>query len=124
MVSVYAATRKAQESQYRDTCTVSEYRDITDEKSKLTRKEEVIVLENLACRLSFESLSAAVQTDTGAAVAQSVKLFLAPEAKIKAGCKITVTMSGGETGEYALSGIPAVYPTHQEILLEPFKGWA
>lgn len=124
MVDVYAKARKAQESQYRDLCTVSEYRDITDKKSKLTRKGEAVVLENLACRLSFESQSAAVQTDTGAAVAQSVKLFLAPEVRVKAGCKITVTLSGGEVGEYSLSGIPAVYPTHQEILLEPFRGWA
>ena len=124
MVGVYDKARRAQESRYRDTCTVSEYRDVADEKSKITRKEEVVVLESLACRLSFESLSAAVQTDTGAAAAQSVKLFVAPEAKIRAGCKISVTMSGGETGEYALSGIPAVYPTHQEILLEPFRGWA
>ena len=124
MVSVYAAARKAQESQYRDRCTISEYRDVTDEKSKLSHKEEVVVLESLACRLSFESLSAVSQTDTGAVVAQRVKLFIAPEVKIKAGCKIAVTLSGGDTGEYALSGMPAVYPTHQEILLEPFKGWA
>lgn len=124
MVSVYEKARRAQEMQYRDRCTVSEYRDVTDEKSKLTHKEEVIVLKDLACRLSFESLSAASQTETGAAVVQSVKLFIASEAKIKPGCKVTVTLSGGDIGEYALSGIPAVYPTHQEIILVPFEGWA
>ena len=124
MVSVYAQARKAQESQYRDLCTVFEYGDVVDEKSKLTRKDEIVVLKNLACRLSFESLQTASQTDTGAVMAQRVKLFIAPEVKIKPGCKVTVTLSGGDVGEYALSGIPAVYPTHQEILLEPFRGWA
>ena len=124
MVSVYAAARKAQERQYRDRCTITEYCDVTDEKSKLTRKEEVIVLKDLACRLSFAGLFAANQTDTGAMVAQSVKLFIAPEVKIKAGCRIVVFQEGGWIGEYAASGIPAVYPTHQEILLEPFRGWA
>ena len=124
MVSVYAKARRAQESQYRDLCTISEYRDVVDEKSRLTRKEEVVVLENLECRLSFENLSAASQTDTGAAVVQSVKLFIAPEVRIKSGSKVTVTLTDGKVEEYALSGIPAVYPTHQEILLEPFRGWA
>ena len=121
MVGVYEAARKAQESQYRDRCTVFEYRDVTDGKSMLTRKEEVAVLDDIACRLSFELLYGASQTDTGAEVAQRVKLFIAPDVKIPAGCKITVHLSGGETVHYGLSGAPAVYPTHQEIRLEPFK---
>lgn len=124
MVDVYAAARKAQESQYRDRCTVFEYRDVVDEKSRLTRKEEMAVLEDLPCRLSFELLYGVSRTDTGAAVAQRVKLFTAPEVRIPAGCKVTVKLSGGETVSYGLSGAPAVYPTHQEIRMEPFKGWA
>ena len=124
MVSVYGAARKAQESQYRDLCTVYEYCDVTDEKSKLTRKEEVAVLEDIACRLSFELLYGVSRTDTGAEVAQRVKLFIAPEVKIPAGCRIAVTLSGGEVLDYGLSGAPAVYPTHQEIRLEPFKRWS
>ena len=134
MVSVYeklrgcrkaiAQAKKAQESQYRDLCTVYEYRDVTDGKSKLTRKEEVAVLEDIACRLSFELLYGVSQTDTGAQTAQRVKLFIAPEVRIPAGCKITVKLSGGEVLSYGLSGVPAVYPTHQEIRMEPFEEWA
>ena len=124
MVGVYDKARRAQERLYRDTCTVYEYRDVTDEKSKLIHKEEVAVLEDIACRLSFELLYGVGQTDTGAEVTQRVKLFIQPEVKVPAGCKITATLSGGEIFEFGLSGAPAVYPTHQEIRLEPFKQWS
>ena len=89
----------------------------------LTRKEETAVLEDIPCRLSFELLYGATQTDTGSEVPQRVKLFIAPDVKLPAGCRITVDLSGGETVHYGLSGAPAIYPTHQEIRLEPFKKW-
>ena len=124
MVGVYDKARKAQERLYRDSCTIYEYRDVTDEKSKLTRKEETAVLKDIACRLSFELLYGVEQTDTGAEAAQRVKLFIAPEVKIPAGCRIAVTLSGGDKLSFGLSGAPAIYPTHQEIRLEPFKRWS
>lgn len=117
------AARKAQESTYEGRCTVVEYEDKTSEKSKITRKKEVVVLENQPCKLSFEKLSAAVQTENGAAISQEIKLFLAPEVSVKAGSKIIVRQNG-TVGEYSASGEPAVYPTHQEIMLELFRGWA
>ena len=54
---------------------------------------------------------------------QSVKLFLPSGIIIKEGSKITVSREGREF-VYASSGVPALYPTHQEIMLELFKGWA
>jgi len=54
---------------------------------------------------------------------QSVKLFISPGVVIKEGSKITVSREGMEF-VYASSGVPALYPTHQEIMLELFKGWA
>ena len=122
--SAMVSVRKIQEGLYRDTCTVYEYRDVVDEKSRLTHKEEVVLLEDVPCRLSFELLYGLEQGDTGAQVTQRVKLFVAPEVKIPAGCKVTVTLSGGEVLEYGLSGAPAIYPTHQEIRMEPFKKWS
>ena len=67
--------------------------------------------------------SAAVGSDTGAAVTQGVKLFIAPEAEVKSGSKITVTQNGVTT-EYSASGEAAVYESHKEIMLELWKGWA
>ena len=124
MVDMYPAARKAQESQYRDLCTVFEYRDVTDKRSRLTHKEEAVLMGDIPCRLSFELLYGAAQTDTGSRTAQRVKLFVSPDVKIPAGCKVAVKLSSGETLNYGLSGLPAVYPTHQEIRMEPFKGWA
>ena len=45
-----------------------------------------------------------------------IKLFLSPDIIVKAGSNITVTQAG-KTTEYIASGIPAIYDTHQEIML-------
>lgn len=115
--------RKAVESAYTGVCTVIEFQNVKDLVSRITKPQEVTVTENVPCRVSFESKSAAVPTLTGAAVAQEIRLFLAPEIKIKSGSKVIVTQNGVTT-EYAASGVPAVYITHQEIMLELFRGWA
>ncbi len=117
------AAREAIESTYFGTLTVTEMRKVKDEKSKLTKTEPVVVLENQPCKLSFETLKSTVQTDSAASVTQVTKLFVSPDVSIKAGSKITVTQ-GGVTTDYTCSGVPAVYPTHQEIILELFERWA
>lgn len=116
------AARKALESTYEGVLTVSEYHKVIDEKTKLTNLSKVVVLKNQPCRLSFESLSSAVQSESAAMVAQTIKLFIPPEITIKPGSKITVTQAGVTT-DYTYSGVPAVYQTHQEILLDLFEGW-
>ncbi len=118
------AARKAIESTYLGVCTIIERRDVRDERTKITRKnEEVPVIENQPCKLSFEKLNAVVQTDTAAKLTQGTKLFIAPEIKIKPGSKIIVEQNGTTT-EYSASGEPAVYFSHSEYMLELFKGWA
>lgn len=123
VVRAKTAARKAIESTYEGVCDIIEYRSVRDKKSKITRQEEVTAAEGQPCKLSFEKIAAAVQTDTGAAITQGVKLFIAPEVKVKSGSKIVVTQNGVTT-EYAVSGQPAIYGTHQEIMLELFRGWA
>lgn len=81
------------------------------------------VLVGQPCRLSFETLKTAQQTESAAAVTQVIKLFLSPEIRVKPGSKVTVTQDG-VTVDYKCSGVPAVYPTHQEIILELFDRWA
>lgn len=117
------AARRAQESTYEGVCTIIEYKDDTDDDTGLTDQGEVIVLEGQPCRLSFEKTEPASQKEMAAAVAQGVKLFLAPEIKVAEGSKIVVTQNGA-TSAYQRSGVPAVYPTHQEIMLELWKGRA
>ena len=123
MEAARKAARRAQEATYEGLCTIYEYRDVTDEKTKLSSEEEVAVIEDQPCKLSFEKLNSVVQTETAAVQAQEVKLFLAPEIAVGSNSKIVVTQNG-ITNEYSASGIPAVYSTHQEITLESFRGWS
>lgn len=117
------AARKVIESTYSGSATVTEIKKVKDEKSRLTKTEPVVVLEKQPCKLSFETLKATVQTDSVATVTQITKLFISPDVSINAGSKITVTQDNVTT-DYTSSGVPAVYPTHQEIVLELFEKYA
>lgn len=114
--------KKFVESLYDGKCTVTEYQKIKKE-NKSTGFQEVVVLKDQPCRLSFKTISSTDPNESAAILTQTTKLFLAPEIKVKAGSKLTVTQNGVTT-EYKCSGKPAVYHTHQEIILELFKGWA
>ena len=114
--------RKALETLYDGTCTITEYQKVKKE-NKSTGFEEVTVLENEPCRLSFKTVTNTKATETGASsIVQTTKVFLAPEIKVKPGSKLTITQNGVTT-DYKNSGEPAFYSTHQEIVLELFKGW-
>lgn len=122
MEAARKAARRAQEVTYEGLCTIFEFREVTDERTRLSSEEEIAVIENQPCKLSFEKRNAVVQTETAAVQAQGVKLFLAPEIVVRSNSKIVVTQNG-VTEAYSASGKPAVYSTHQEIVLELFRGW-
>lgn len=113
--------RKALETGYIGTFTVTEHQKVTNP-NHTTSFNDVDVLKKEPCRLSFSS-SSAVTDGNVAEVNQTVKLFCSPKITIKEGSKITVTQNDVTT-EYKQSGTPAVYSTHMEITLELFKGWA
>lgn len=115
--------RQAQERLYEGKCTIVEYGKTKDPVTKITSSGEIVVLEKQPCRLSFSSSPATTQTSSTDNVAQTIKLFLAPEIVIKPGSKMIVTQNG-RMSAYKNSGQPAIYVTHQEIILELFRGWA
>lgn len=115
--------RQAIESTYDGVCTVTERRKNVNPTTHLTGHVEEVVWKDRPCKLIFKTLKAAQQTETAANVTQVIKLLLAPEITVRAGSKITVTQDGVTT-DYTGSGIPAVYATHQEIMLELFERWA
>jgi hypothetical protein len=123
LTQAMAKARKAIESLYDSTATVIEYQPIKDPISKRTTQQEVTVLTGQPCRFSLKMVSQAKGSETATAVPQVIKLFIAPELVIKPGSKISVTRKG-VTIDYKNSGQPAIYDTHQEIILELFKGWA
>ena len=116
------AVRKAIELSYIGTCTITEHRKIKKE-NKSTGFQDVVVLQNQPCKLSYEKVTNTNQTESAAALIQTAKLFIAPEIQVKPGSKLTISQNGITT-EYKNSGEPAVYGTHQEIVLELFKGWS
>lgn len=124
LVKIAAIAREALERAYTGVCEVRGHVSDVDTETGLTRPRgaQCVVYEALPCRLSFERAGAAQKTDTGAAVAQGVKLFCAPDVRIPPGSEIAVTQNGVTT-EYLASGQPAVYPTHQEIALELKEEW-
>lgn len=115
--------RKAIEFLYEHSCTVIEYVKVKDPVTKQTGMKEMPVLENKPCKLSFSSTKSTQQTESANQVTQVIKLFVAPEVEIKEGSKLIITHNG-KVSEYKNSGVPSVYPTHQEIVLELFKGWS
>ncbi len=115
--------KKAIEQFYEDVCNVYEYQSIKNEKTKLTEKREVVILENLPCKISFENTAATAGKEEAAEKEISVKLFLAPNINIKAGSKVIV-IHNGETTAYSNSGVSARFFTHQEIELKLFERWA
>lgn len=115
--------RKALESLYVGNCTVTEHQKVKKE-NKSTGFQDAVVLENQPCRLSFKTINSTVQNDNAASsVVQVTVLFIAPEVKIAPGSKITVTQNGVTT-DYKQSGEPAIYDTHQEIVLDLFRKWS
>ncbi|MFI3236810.1 MAG: hypothetical protein R3Y47_02130 [Lachnospiraceae bacterium] len=117
------AARKAIESTYDSIVNVLEYKKTKDSITKLTSMGEIPVIENEPCKISFEQLQSVVQSESSAATGQKIKLFISPDVSIKPGSKI-IALHGGNTAEYIFSGVPAIYDTHQEIMLELFKGWS
>lgn len=118
-----SARRKALERLWIGQCTVYAWQEVEDPLTFITEFQEVMLHENLKCKLSHKNISATSSTGAGAIVVQQIKLSLGNEYDIPPGCKITVTQNG-KTADYTRSGEPAVFIDHQEIVLDIFKGWA
>lgn len=116
--------RKYLEMLYDCKCDVVEYKEIL-KPNKSTGFGEITVLQNQSCKISYEKLSTInIVGDNGAKTPLSTKLFISPDIKVKTGSKIIVTNNLGQIETYKSSGEPALYETHQEIMLELFEGWS
>lgn len=115
--------KRAIESLYIGRCNIIEHQKVQKE-NKSTGFEDVTVLEDIPCRLSYQTINTTKAEDnTASSLKQVTKLFIAPNLTVKPGSKISVTQNNVTT-EYKSSGQPAIYSTHQEIILEIFKDWA
>ena len=103
---VNKAVRTALERLWKDRCSIFIREEVTDPVTHLTDSEEKPLLQDQPCKLSFETLTS-TNGDEVATAQQVVKLFLSPDVKVPAGCKIIVTRpndvertftSGGRNG--------------------------
>jgi hypothetical protein len=122
MVKELEKAKKAIQSLWAGVCNIFGFKD-TEDKYGATIHTEVMLFENLPCRLSFKNISQTSQTESFAVSSQVVKLFIAPDVYVPPGSVIEVTQNG-VTRKYKHSGISAVYTNHQEIVLEAYKGSA
>lgn len=122
MLQKNGMVKKALESMYGGVCTIIEHQKVV-RPNKTTGFDDVVVIENQPCRLSFKTVTSANQGENGASLTQTVTLFMSPDIVVKAGSKVVVTQNG-KTTEYKSSGEPAIHANHQEITLELFKGWS
>lgn len=114
--------RKIYESMYEGYCTVIEYQKIKDPVTMVTKFQEVEVISNQPCRLSYKSSPMTSDGNTSS-VTQEIKLFLSPDVMIKDGSKLIVTQRG-HTKFYTNASEPMIYENHQEITLKLFERWA
>lgn len=97
------------------TCTISEYKQVTDPITHQTTSSLVAVATDEPCRLSYST--AKVTGVSGiATVEREITLFISPEIEIKPGSHIVVTQHG-RTNSYKRASEPAIYTNHQEVLL-------
>lgn len=115
--------KSALATMWTDTATIYQYGESFDASTGRTIFSEVVLYEDVPCKLSFQSTTTTGTTANVATVEQSVKAFLGTEYTVPAGCKIVVTR-GDRVNEYKSSGEPSVFHNHQEIALEKFDGWA
>lgn len=119
-----AACRQSIEKLYDDICNIYESGLRKDSKTGITKPTaDNLVVKNQQCRISFKTISPTNQTESNNKTSQEIKLFIAPELLIKEGSKIVITRNG-RTTEYKNSGTPAIYSTHQEIILILVKEYA
>lgn len=100
--------------------TIYEYTDVIDPDTFQTTQQEVAVLNNEPCRLSYKQEQSTDIQNGAAVVSQSIKLFIRPDLVIKPGSVISITQHS-VTQKYKGSGEPAVYCNHQEITLELYE---
>ena len=93
-------TRKAIEMSYDFRADIFEKKKVVV--SSVTNFEEVMVQSDVCCRLSYSNISSNSEKEADSDVTQVI---------------ILVKGVGGVVA-YKSSGRPAVYPTHQEILLD------
>ena len=109
------AERKAIEMTYEDSCEIIRCVEIEDE--YITKTEWRIVYKDVKCALSTGN-APTNQTETVNNILYDGKIFLPPEPEVKPGDRINVNRLGEKEILFESAGEPAVYETHQEVMVK------
>lgn len=127
-------TRPVLEQLWESTCSVWTYIDVFDDVTKQTTQTLTSVpnMLDLPCRLSYQQVSDVTSKSEAPVVQVIIKLFLPKtymkdgeesELVIPAGSIISVSQHG-RIGWFDRSGEPAVFSSHQEIILNVREEYA
>lgn len=109
--------RKAIELLYEGVCTIISTVDVKDPDTNITKPQEIILVEDEPCRLSYGKPEIMEDSEIADTTKQLIKLFIKPELNIPSGSLIEVTQHG-KTSTYSNSGYPETHGSHQEIILK------
>lgn len=122
MINNLKSLRKYLEKTYIDTATIIEFQECVNPETHITTHEEVVVYENVPCKLSHH-----VPLTTGEGNSSSLSLssyvMFSPDLVIKPGSKIIITRNGRDI-VFENSGEPAIHINHQKIMLKISDRWA
>lgn len=99
-------------------CDIYNYETYTDEWG-ISRSEKVLAACDVPCRISYKTYKrdrAGEQSETVNELAREVRLIMGNDVKVRAGASFVVRQNGEER-RFMLAGIPAVYWSHQEVML-------
>ncbi len=101
---------------YEGVFTAYEFVSVKDDETGITGSVRREYLKDIPCRISYQLINENKQSRFSDYKSQTVRLFTSPDVIVRDGSEITVCQNG-RTEEYISSGAPAVYSSHQEILL-------
>lgn len=108
--------RKDIEKLYIDTCSIYEFQKVTDPETHITNMQEVLVHENVPCKISHKT-TAYSEAGISSVLTLASSLIINPDIVIAPGSKILVTRDGVTTA-YKNSSEPARYINYQKVMLE------
>lgn len=115
-------TRSAIESLYRDTADIYTIQKVVNPETHITEMSYQAFQTGIPCKLSIKTAYITADTDTVSTSEQSITLFLSPDIIVPSGSRFIIMHFGREL-RFEQSGLPAVYPDHQEIRLL-YSEWA
>lgn len=114
---------KGLDTLYSGFCDIYQYTDTKDSHSKVTSTSLSLIYEQVPCRASYynnsSNISSTKDQQFNSIKKQTIKLFINNQIIVTAGSIFEVTQND-KINKYKNSGEPAIYSSHQEIMLELF----